>query len=182
MGNTVLILIIFILLITVTLLTCLVIKTYIESNVDRPGITAKNNSRLYNAGDVLTLGQWLGKTADETGANEKYFLEEYGSLKVSFAGKLFEKDANGSVYFSSESGEFVQHASTVYISASGLEYEECRDSLSELYGEPQNEHEEPFTEVKGGAVRRCFFYDGDNEIMLESASEKENIDITIKKK
>ena len=181
MNNTTISVIILVLMILICLAILVIYTKYMKSST---ALGKKDNEpekeELYPAGDVLELVSWLKKSPAETGINEKYLVEKGGFLQAPFEGTLFDKPADGSVYFKEDLGEVVKKAYNIYIHSSEFGYEEIRELLIKKYGKPKEESEEPFTQVKGGAVQRCLFSKRGFKLTLEKASEKNYIVIDIK--
>ena len=137
-------------------------------------------NRIYGAGDVLSLYGWLGKSEEELGIDNEYIIAVTLCHEVEFEGTLFGQEANGSVIFRPVGADKVQTAETVYIYSHALGYDDCREKLTELYGEPEYENEEPYVESLGGCVITCCFRNGSNKIKLETASERDYIDVILK--
>lgn len=183
MFKTVTISVILVILLIVTVAACLIVRKYINNNIlGGKGTADKSKYGIYQSNNVLKFADLIGKTAAETGIDEKFIQSSLGYLKIVFDGKLFDYDAYGSVYFSYTTDDTVSHVHTVYIHSKDIEYDECRTKLAEVYGNVRDENEEPFVEVNGGAVTRCFF-DGEGfEVMLSKASEQDYVAVTINEK
>ena len=149
------------------------------NSLDGKAKANQNEENKYRAGNVLELIGWLNKNPDELKI-ENFTKPEGSFIKVDFDGKLLNSDAYGSVYFSNSDGGVVVKADSIFIQTKELTFEECRNRLTEFYGKPENEHEEPFTQVKGGAVQRCTFKVDGIELLVEKASEKDYVIVTIK--
>jgi len=178
MNTTVLSVIFFIVMLILCGAILYVFNKHIKGNLNNA--QTENEGVVYKTDNALEFAKWLGKNPEELKLGAGYIKDDGVFLKVNFDGRLFDKEAHGNVFFEEDGGEIIKKANTVYIHSAELTYEECRDRLAELYGKPQSESEEPYAEVKGGAVMRCYFKGEKYGIELTKTSEREYIDITIK--
>ena len=132
------------------------------------------DSKIYRIDNVLDLAKWLGKTEGELPVGEEYINRDGNLTRISVDGSLFGVSAEATVFPDAE-----RPVQSVYINTRDMLYEECRDKLTELYGAPEYEWEEPFVRVKGGAVRRAVYKSDGYKITLASASERDYIEIDL---
>lgn len=146
------------------------------------------NGDMYNTGkeypayeteNALELANTLGKTPEQAGIDDKYVNKNPPFHSIAFFAKLFGKNAHGTIEFSpvDTSAHIID---TVYVNTKELSYEECREKLIEIYGEPDFENEEPYVESLGGAVTTCEFKTEKYTATLKSASEESFIHITFR--
>ncbi len=69
-----------------------------------------------------------------------------------------------------------------YVKSAELSYDDCKNELTSLFGEPTFENEEPYVASLGGCVMTCEFENGEFIIKLETASERDFIYLLIKNK
>ena len=183
--NTRLAVIIFFIMLILCAAILIVFKQYMNNNIAGSAgmINPEADGNAYYVQNVLDLSAWLGKTAAETGIDEKYIKGDYDSLNVAFNGMLFDKNAYGTFYFSYDhtDPDALSTVNDIYIHTKEMDYEEAKAKLTEVYGSCYDEFEEPYVEVNGGAVTRCYFNGEGFTIKLASASERDYIDVIISK-
>ena len=135
--------------------------------------------KVYEAGDVLGLAELLGKSKAELGLGKEYINDSLPSRSVEFTGKLFGAKANGSINMRSETSGGECKVYTLYIFSHELGYDDCKEKLTEKYGEYEYENEEPCVESLGGCVISCVFKSDGKRIKLETASERDYIYVYI---
>ncbi len=130
--------------------------------------------------DILECRHYIGKTCEEVGIPGSVIRKESYGLPQTYAdGKIFGIKDYGIIYFSKDSEGNIGPAESMWIHVKGIGFEECREELRKLFGEPVSEGEEPYVEVNGGAVMWADFRDGGFEIRLSNASEREYCEISI---
>ncbi|MBQ6380989.1 MAG: hypothetical protein IJJ41_05295 [Clostridia bacterium] len=135
----------------------------------------------YRFGNAFEIADLLGKTPSQSGVNETYFTEKAGWQVLPFDTVLFGKSAYGWVYFAGETVGDEQAADTVFVNSKELSFEQCRAALTEAYGAPASEWETPYVEVNGGAQSGCRFQSGELRIELTQGSERDYIEVTIRR-
>lgn len=181
--RTTLAVIIFVVMIILCAVILIVFRQYMKNNImgGTETVNTDHDHLTYYTDNVLELSDFLGKTFKETGLDEKYVRGDIDSLNVAFDGKLFDKAAYGTFYFSYDhtDNDAKSTVKTIYIHTKEMDYNEAKEKLSEIYGEAKDEFEEPYVEVNGGAVMRCFFNAEGYTVKLASASEYDYIDIIL---
>ena len=125
--------------------------------------------------DLLDCRLMVGKSAEENGIPENVIDKSLPHLAKTYAdGEIFGKEDYGIVYFSGENASAV---TSVWIHIKQTDFDECRELLSALYGEPYSVGEHPYVISNGGAVSWADFRDGGIRIRLSSASEREYSEI-----
>lgn len=136
----------------------------------------------YRFADALDTAQLLGKSAEETGVNEKYFTERIGYCVLEFDTTLFGKEAYGSVYFSGEDKGRGKTVDTVYLYSSEWDFASCKEQFIKHVGGPVSEWEIPFAAVNGGAQSGAAFERDGLQIKLLQGSERKYIEIELRTK
>ena len=149
---------------------------------DRIFSTKSDEKTRYQFPDILDAACLLGKTVRETGVKESYFTQKVGYPVLEFEGALCGKAATGSAFFSHEGENGTQITDKVYIHCYEIGFDACREALSEIYGAPVREWEEPFARANGGAVQGAAFETASLCIHLSRASEREYTELELSKK
>ena len=129
--------------------------------------------------DAFDAAALLGKTAAQSGVNEKYFTERVGNQVLAFDTALCGQPARGIVYFGDGGAE---PASVVYLSGQALDFEQYKAALSERFGQPEYEGEEPFARANGGAVRYAVYKTDTLKLRLSAASERDYTELRLQAK
>lgn len=132
--------------------------------------------------DILECRHMIGKTAEESGIPESVISEKmHGFLQTYADGNIFGTKDYGIIYFAKADDGNPGIADSVWIHIKNTGYEDCYTELQKLFGDPISEGEEPYVEANGGAVMWAVFRDGEYELKLSSASEREYTEINITK-
>ena len=122
----------------------------------------------YEFEDILDSYSWLGKTPDEAGVGEEYI----DTISAGITGKLLGEDATGSAYLNTlDADEPVFGEIDIY--CSDLDTQVMIDKLTELYGRPYAEGEEPYVESNGGSVMWKSFFTGDGVITVSQGQKND---------
>lgn len=133
--------------------------------------------------DILECRHFIGKTAEEAGIQESLIRKESYGLHQTYAdGQIFGLKDYGIIYFSKDYEGNTGLIDSLWIHVKGIGFEKCCEALQKLFGDPVSEGEEPYVEANGGAVMWADFRDGDLEIRLSNASEREYCEISISQK
>ena len=133
--------------------------------------------------DILECRHFIGKTAEEAGIQEYLIRKESYGLPQTYAdGQIFGLKDYGIIYFSKDYEGNTGPVESLWIHIKETGFEECREALQKLFGDPVSEGEEPYVEANGGAVMWADFRDDEYEIRLSSASEREYCEISIARK
>ena len=111
----------------------------------------------YQVNNLLETFDWLSRTAEELGIDEKYS----DSLSIGIRGKIFDSPANGIVLF--DPADFtnkVFHEVVLYVERQDLSFDQCLSDLEECYGKAYLSSEEPYAQANGGTVIWYSFYTG----------------------
>lgn len=95
---------------------------------------------------------------------------------------LNKKPFSLSVWLSEANLDCENPEKEAYVESAELSYDDCREELTSLFGEPTFENEEPYVASLGGCVMTCEFENGEFIIKLETASERDFIYLLIKNK
>ena len=133
--------------------------------------------------DILDCIDMLGKTAAEIGipigvinTESKYFTKTY------IDGNIFGTKDYGVLYFDVVSnGKDDYLAESMWIHIKNISYNECKRQLSERFGNPISEGDNPYVEIDGGAVTWAYYQHPDVKIRLSSASKRDYVEIHIEK-
>lgn len=133
--------------------------------------------------DLLDSIEMLGKTASEIGipreiinTESKYFISTY------LDGHIFGTEHYGILYFDNVTDNVDDYvAKSIWIHIKKVEYDESKRQLTERFGNPTDEGENPYVEIDGGAVRWAIYQHKEIEIRLSSASERDYVEITVRK-
>ena len=133
--------------------------------------------------DLLECIDMLGKTATEIGIprevinNEKeYYIRTYVD------GKIFGTEDYGILHFDYVDDDKNNYlAKGIWIHVKKVGYDECKMRLSEKFGNPTDEGENPYVEIDGGAVTWADYRLPDIKLTLSSASQRDYVEINIEK-
>lgn len=133
--------------------------------------------------DLLDCIDMLGKTATEIGipievinTESKYFTKTY------IDGNIFGTKDYGVLYFdvvSNGKDDYLAESMWIHIKNAG--YNECKRQLSERFGNPISEGDNPYVEIDGGAVTWAYYQHPNVRIRLSSASKRDYVEIQIEK-
>ncbi len=133
--------------------------------------------------DILECIEMLGKTAQEIGIpREVINIESKSYIRTYVDGNIFGTKDYGILHFEDMGTDKDGYlAKSIWIHIKNAGYDECKRRLSEKFGSPVDEGENPFVEVDGGAVTWAFYQFEDIEIRLSSASQRNYVEINIEK-
>ncbi len=133
--------------------------------------------------DILDCKDMLGMTAEEAGIPETVIDTKSFPVPKTYAdGKIFGKKDYGVIYFSKNDSGEPDIVDSVWIHIKEMGFEQCREELVKLYGQPHDEGESPYVEADGGAVMWAEFRDGDTVIRLSNASERDYSELEISRR
>ncbi|MDI9470111.1 MAG: hypothetical protein QM296_07890 [Bacillota bacterium] len=148
-------------------------------------MTATDGDRVENIrlDDLLQGIDMLGKTAAESGIPKcAVSIERKYYPQTVIIGNIFGVEGSATLYFSDvRDGADDCRAKRLWILTSNLNFDECKDRLSEKFGKPLAEGEIPYAVVNHGAVTWADFRFQDLCLRLSSASEDHFIRIEIEK-
>ncbi|MBR4461709.1 MAG: hypothetical protein IKS51_03935 [Erysipelotrichaceae bacterium] len=111
----------------------------------------------YRIDDVLDVLDWMGKTPAEAGLD----LELSAGNGLDFKGLLFGKEIySGTAYMGFKEKADVFDRVFMIVSDSSLTKTKLYDRLTERFGKPYEEGEEPYAQANGGVVFWYRFYTG----------------------
>ena len=70
-------------------------------------------------------------------------------------------------------------AKSIWLHIKKVGYDESKKQLTERFGSPTDEGENPYVEIDGGAVRWAIYQHKEIEIRLSSASERDFVEISV---
>ncbi len=152
-----------------------------ESEIKMTGINDTRDGIIVD--DILDCIDMLGKTAAEIGipigvinTESKYLTKTY------IDGNVFGTKDYGVLYFDVVSnGKDDYLAESMWIHIKNISYNECKRQLSERFGNPISEGDNPYVEIDGGAVTWAYYQHPDVKIRLSSASKRDYVEIHIEK-
>ena len=133
--------------------------------------------------DLLDCVEMLGKTAAEIGIPSEVINDESKYyIKTYLDGNIFGTEDYGILHFDERGSAKSDYlAKSIWIHVKNVGYDECKIQLSNKFGDPIDEGDNPYVEVDGGAVTWTFYKFQDIEIRLSSASQRDYIEIDIEK-
>ena len=134
--------------------------------------------------DLLECIEMLGQTSTEIGIPREVINTEIKAyIRTYVDGNIFGTKDYGILHFNEIGNDKDDYlAESIWIHVKHVGYDECKKRLSEKFGNPTGEGENPFVEVDGGAVKWTIYRFQDIEIRLSSASQRNYIEINIEKR
>ena len=168
--------------------------TYKQTTTNHESLTTSKESitkmiKVNNTGDgvivddILECVEMLGKTAAEIGIPSEVINDESKYyIKTYLDGNIFGTEDYGILHFDERGSAKSDYlAKSIWIHVKNVGYDECKIQLSNKFGDPIDEGDNPYVEVDGGAVTWTFYKFQDIEIRLSSASQRDYIEIDIEK-
>jgi len=133
--------------------------------------------------DLLESIEMLGKTATEIGIpREVINTEKSYYIKTYIDGYIFGTKDYGILQFDEMGDDKDDYlAKSIWIHVKKVGYDECKRQLSDKFGNPIKEGDNPYVEIDGGAVTWASYQFQDITIRLSSASQRDYIEIKIEK-
>ncbi len=144
---------------------------------------ADDVSEAFMVDDLLECIDMLGKTATEIGLpRETVRIEMKYHPRAEIIGNIFGAEGSATLHFYDvRDSEDDYVARRLWIFTQNLNFDECRERLSEKFGNPLAEGEIPYAVVNHGAVTWADYHFQDICLRLSSASEDNFIRIEIEK-
>ena len=100
-------------------------------------VVTVSGPKTFETNDILkTCSSWLGMVSGNVGMTEEYITTDGGAKKIDIKGNIFGKPADEAhASFASDSDVI----NRVFITTSQFTYDEAKEELVKLYGEPKKD-------------------------------------------
>ena len=161
----------------------LVDNTLVDKTNEAEMNTIDDTEDGFVVGDLLDSIEMLGKTASQIGIPRVIIntKSEY-SISAYLDGHIFGTEDYGILYFDDVTDNVDDYvAKSIWLHIKKVGYDESKKQLTERFGSPTDEGENPYVEIDGGAVRWAIYQHKEIEIRLSSASERDFVEISARR-
>ncbi|MCF0135555.1 MAG: hypothetical protein HUJ69_03935 [Lachnospiraceae bacterium] len=149
-----------------------------NSSSSEPADASSTTSDGFPVEDLLTAWQYLGQTPGEIGIPLELIREYVSWSEAYLDGPILWTLDYGIIHFTPAQQNASPVATSIWLHVKEVPYADILAALTDSFGEPVAEGQEPYAEINGGAV---FWHDFETEnlrIRLSQASEREYLEIT----